>query len=160
MMKKLKTNAIRLSLILILSIFTFGCVQKTEEKIINAEPDISKLAKEIELRLREYESYLKNEDSIALGNMYMQDAEIIPSVVGRENITKVFGRMIKSGTTGSSFKTTKLWGNEQLLVEDGTGTWSKTDGTIVSSGSYLLVWKKDDGKWKILRDTWFSDKKQ
>lgn len=159
-MKKLKTNAIRLSLILILSIFTFGCEEKTEEKIINAEPDISKLEKEIELRLREYESHLKNGDSIALGNMYMEDAEIIPSVVGRENITKVFGRMIKGGTTGSSFKTTKLWGNEQLLVEDGTGTWSHTNGTIVGSGRYLLVWGKDDGKWKILRDTWFPDKKK
>lgn len=159
-MKKLKTNTIQLSLILILSIFTFGCEQKTEEKIINTEPDISKLGKEIELSLREYESHLKNGDSIALGNMYMEDAEVIPSVVGRENITKAFGRMIRGGTTGSSFKTTKLWGNEQLLVEDGTGTWSKTDGTVVGSGRYLLVWKKDDGKWKILRDTWFPDEKK
>ena len=158
-MKKLKTNAIRLSLILILSIFTFGCEQKTEEKIINTEPNISKLEKEIELRLREYESNLKNGDSIALGNIYLEDAEIILSTIGRNNITKVFGSMIRDSNAGSSFKTTKLWGNEQLLVEDGTGTWSHTNVTVVGRGRYLLIWKKDDGKWKILRDTWFPEKK-
>jgi ketosteroid isomerase-like protein len=88
----------------------------------------------------------------------LEDAEIIQSTIGRNNITKVFGSMIRDSITGSSFKTTKLWGNEQLLVEDGTGTWSHTNGTVVGHGRYLLVWKKDDGKWKILRDTWFSEK--
>ena len=147
--------------LVVVSIFITSCNQKaTEKNPETKQTDISTLEKEIELRLREYESHLKNGDSIALGNMYMEDAEIIPSVVGRENITKVFGNMIRGGTTGSSFKTTKLWGNEQLLVEDGRGTWSNTNGTVVGSGRYLLVWKKDDGKWKILRDTWFPDKKK
>ena len=150
----------RFTILLIVSTFIFSCEQKTKEKGPNFEVDMSILEKEIESRLREYESHLRNGDSIALGNMYMEDAEIIPSVAGRENITKVFGSMIRSGTTGSSFKTTKLWGNEQLLVEDGTGTWYHTNGTVIGSGRYLLVWKKDDGKWKILRDTWFSDKKK
>ena len=127
---------------------------------MNVEVDIKILEKEIESRLREYERHLKNGDSIALGNMYMKNSEIIPSTVGRENITKVFGRMIRSGTTGSTFKTTHLWGNDQLLVEDGTGTWYHKDGTEVGSGRYLLVWKKDEGEWKILRDTWFPEKKK
>lgn len=90
----------------------------------------------------------------------MEDAEVIPSTVGRANITRVFGSMIRDSITGSSFKTTKLWGNDQLLVEDGTGTWSHANGTVVGTGRYLLIWKKDNGKWKILRDTWFPDKKK
>ena len=159
-MKKPKTNAIRLSLILILSIFIFGCEQKTEEEILNSETDISTLEKEIELRLREYENHLKNGDSIALGNMYMENAEILPSTVGRENITKKFGAYIRNEITGSTFKTTHLWGNDQLLVEEGTGTWYHADGTAIGSGRYLLVWKKDEGEWKILRDTWFPIKKK
>ncbi len=147
--------------ILLASIFIASCDQKATEKNLETEqPDLSTLEKEIELRLREYESHLQNGDSIALGDMYMIDAEIIPSTVGRENIIKAFGSMIRDSITGSNFKTTKLWGNEQLLVEDGTGTWYHTNGTSVGSGRYLLVWKKDDGKWKILRDTWFPDKKK
>ncbi len=53
-----------------------------------------------------------------------------------------------------------LWGNDQLLVEDGTGIWSYENGKVAASGRYLLVWKKDEGEWKILRDTWFPDKKK
>lgn len=159
-MKKPKLSKTRFIIILIISIFISSCGQQTKEKEPNIETDISSLEKEIQLRLREYENHLQNGDSIALGNMYMEDAEIIPSTVGRENIIKVFGSMIRDSITGSSFKTTELWGNDQLLVEDGTGTWSHTNGKVVGRGRYLLVWKKDDGKWKILRDTWFPDKKK
>lgn len=160
----MKKRKVRIALFFTISIaliaFT-SCDQKVAEKNAESEQaDLSTLEKEIELRLREYESHLQNGDSIALGDMYMIDAEIIPSTIGRKNIIKVFGSMIRDSITGSSFKTTKLWGNDQLLVEDGTGTWSHTDGTVVGSGRYLLVWKKDDGKWKILRDTWFPDKKK
>ena len=159
-MKKPPLKIMLLSIILIASIFLVSCDQKvTENDLAAKQPDLSTLEKEIELRLREYESHLKNGDSIALGNMYMMDAEIIPSTVGRENIIKAFGSMIRDSITGSSFKTTHLWGNDQLLVEEGTGTWYNTNGEAVGSGRYLLVWKKDDGKWKILRDTWFPQKK-
>jgi ketosteroid isomerase-like protein len=150
----------RFIIILFVLIYISGCEQKSKEKELNSEPDLSALEKEIEFRLREYESHLQNGDSIALGNMYMEDAEIIPSTIGRNNITKVFGNMIRDSITGSSFKTTKLWGNDQLLVEDGTGTWSHANGTVVGRGRYLLVWKKVDGKWKILRDTWFPEKEK
>ena len=160
-MKNSKLVNIQFLTFLIASIFITSCDQNVNEQTLKSnQTDFSILEKEIELRLREYESHLKNGNSVALGNMYMEDAEIIPSTVGRNNITKAFGNMIRDSITGSSFKTTKLWGNDQLLVEDGTGTWYHTNGTVVGSGRYLLVWKKDDGKWKILRDTWFSDKKK
>ena len=142
-MKKTKVR-ITLSFIILSTLISFtSCEQKVTEKILEFEQtDLTTLEKEIELRLREYENSLQNGDSIALGNMYTVDAEIIPSTVGRKNIIKVFGSMIRDSITGSSFKTTKLWGNDQLLVEDGTGTWSHTNGTVVGSGRYLLVWKK------------------
>ena len=160
-MKKRKVRITLFFTILIALISFTSCDQKVAEKNAQSEQDdLSSLEKEIELRLREYENQLQNRESNALGNMYTEDAEIIPSTVGRENITRVFGSMIRDSITGSSFKTTKLWGNDQLLVEDGTGTWYHTNGTVVGNGRYLLVWKKDNGKWKILRDTWFPDKKK
>jgi ketosteroid isomerase-like protein len=138
-----------------------SCDQKvTQNGVKTYQADRSTLEKEIELRLREFENHLQNGDSIALGNMYTEDAEVIPTTVGRENIIKVFGNMIRDSITGSSFKTTKLWGNDQLLVEDGIGTWSHANGKIIGRGRYLLVWQKVDGKWKILRDTWFPDKEK
>jgi ketosteroid isomerase-like protein len=158
-LKKLRYGTILFGLLITATIIISGCEQKNQDTDARAKVDLTTLEKDIESRLRQYENYLKNGDSVALGNMYTEDAEIIPSTVGRDNIVKVFAGMIRDSITGSSFKTTKLWGNEQLLVEDGTGTWYHTNGTVVGSGRYLLVWTKDEGEWKILRDTWFPDKK-
>jgi len=127
----------------------------------NPDFDLSKSTKEIEQRLRDYENALKNRDSIALSNLYTIDAEILnnggPSTVGRNNILKSIGKMIRADITGSSFNTTGLWGNNKLLVEQGAGFFAHTNGEVVSRGRYLLIWKNDKGIWKIFRDTWFSD---
>lgn len=146
--------------VLLASIFITSCDQKaTKQNLETKQLDLATLEKEIELRLREFEKNLQNGDSIALGNMYMKNAVIMPSTVGRENVVKNFGSMIRDSITGSSFNTTGLWGNEQLLVEEGTGIWSHENGQVVGRGTYLVVWKKDNGNWKILRDIWFPDKK-
>lgn len=143
----------------ILLTFSLGCQNQTSEKDSKNRTDISQLENEIELRLREYETHLRNGDSISLGEMYMENAEIMPATAGRDDIIKVFSAMIKDSITNSSFKTVQVWGNDQLLVEEGTGTWAHVNGKVVGKGRYLLVWKKEDGEWKILRDTWFSDEK-
>ena len=125
----------------------------------SSQADMATLEKEIEIRIRQYENYLVIGDSVGLGNMYMEDAEIIPSISGRENIVKIIGGMIRDSIVGN-FETTNLWGNNDILVEEGKGVWSYKNGQIASSGKYLLVWTKDAGEWKILRDTWFPDKKK
>lgn len=154
------TNTLLLSFLIAL-IFITGCVQKeNENKLETEQVDLSILEKEIELRLREFEKNLQNGDSIALGNMYLANAVIMPSTVGRENIVKNFGSMIRDSITGSSFNTIGLWGNDQLLVEEGTGIWTHENGQVVGRGTYLVVWKKENGNWKILRDIWFPEKKK
>lgn len=156
-MIKSRFTTILLLTFLIASISITSCKQKaTENNNETHKIDLTALEKEIELRLREYENLLQKGDSIGLGDMYMAEAEIIPSTIGRENIIKSFGRMIRDSVTGS-FQTTDLWGNDDLLVEEGTGVWYQGKGIMVGRGKYLLVWKKDDGTWKILRDTWFPD---
>ncbi|HEX5172027.1 MAG TPA: hypothetical protein VFW11_22770 [Cyclobacteriaceae bacterium] len=134
-MKKRKSSLSLFFVMLIALIFFTRCDQKVTEKSAESEQaDLSTLGKEIELRLREFEKNLQKGDSIALGNMYVENAVIMPSTVGRENIVKNFGSMIRNSITGSSFNTTSLWGNDQLLVEEGTGIWTHANGQIVGWG--------------------------
>lgn len=129
----------RFTFLVLVSVFIFSCVQKTKTMEPTVEVDMATLENEIESRLREYEGHLKNGDSIALGTMYTIDAERLPSTKGRPNITTVIGGSIRNGVTGSSYKTTHLWGNDQLLVEDGKGAWSHENGQVAGSGNFLLV---------------------
>ena len=157
-MKKFKSLAVRL--LLIISLFLISCDRNpAETDQENKQSEIETLKKEIALRLREYENHLKNRDSIALENMHTEDVVLLPSVSGRKNIMKVLGRMMRDSVTGS-FETINLWGDDQLLVEEGKGAWYDKDGNVTATGKYLLVWKKNDGEWDILRDSWFPDKKE
>lgn len=137
-------------------LFAMACRQAPPQP----EYSIDQARKEIAERLRDYENALARGDVQALGALYTVDAEIIhqgPNTVGRVNIEKVFEGMVRDSTTLSGFTTTGLWGDARLLVEQGTGYFAKADGSDKSSGEYLLVWKKEDGAWKIFRDTWFGD---
>jgi hypothetical protein len=40
-------------------------------------------------------------------------------------------------------------GSDEILVEEGTGYFAHSNGTVTSRGRYLLIWKKEDGLWKI-----------
>ena len=158
---KTKFSKVLGSSLIITLIFILGCFQKENQPTSeNEHISLSRLEKEIESKLREFEKNLKNGDSIALGKMYLADAVIMPSLVGTERIVKNFGSMIRDSITGSNFKTTGLWGNDALLVEEGTGVWSHANGQVVGRGKYLVVWKKEDGEWKILRDSWYPEKKK
>lgn len=99
MSRKSKFTIRRATLILVLLIFISGCNQNTEKQELNNKMDLATLEKEIVLRLREYENHLKNGDSIALGNMYMINAEIIPSTVGRQAIIESFRGYVKKQKT-------------------------------------------------------------
>lgn len=142
-----------------LTLLVVNCNQsKDESKTFNLEQAKSEIASQ----LKAYEDAMAKGDVVTLGNMYTEDAEVLnsgrPTTIGRENISKVFEGWVKDSVIGS-FVTTGLWGNKDLLVEQGEGSFSNVKGTWKSSGRYLLVWKNVDGEWKIFRDTWFVDPK-
>lgn len=139
----IKTRGLYLTTIIVI----FCSIHKVEAQLNtdnqNSTFNLDKAEKEIEQRLRDYENALKKGNLIDLGNLYTTDAEILnngsPSTVGRDNILKSFGGMIRDSITGSAFKTTGLWGNNKLLVEQGTGFFAHANGKVVSRGRYLLV---------------------
>jgi len=125
--------------------------------------DIDAANKAIQIQIRAFESALKKGDSAAIRNLFCIDARLLnhgsPSTVGRADIVKSLAEMIRDSITGSGFVTTGLWGSDEILAEEGTGYFAKSNGTVIARGRYLLIWKKEDGLWKIFRDTFFSDGK-
>ena len=152
--------ALLVKALIILICFTSCDPKVAENNVESQHVDLTTLEQEIALKLSEFENYLQNGDSVALGKMYLENAVIMPSTIGRASIVRNFGSMIRDSITGSSFETTDLWGDNQLLVEQGIGTWYYQNGQEAGHGKYLVVWQKEQGDWKILRDIWFPDKKK
>lgn len=61
--------------------------------------------------------------------------------------------MIDAGQT-LALRVVDLWGSGDLIVEDATIEFLDASGAITSHGDVLLVWKREEGAWRIFRDVY------
>ena len=95
-----------------------------------------------------------------LANTYTVDAKLMtagtPSVVGKANIQKAWNDIINSGLTNIDLKTENVFGSEELIAEEGIVTLFVKNDTV-GVEKYIVLWKKEDGKWKLFRDIFNSN---
>jgi ketosteroid isomerase-like protein len=100
-------------------------------------------------------------DSTAGADNYTSDAKVMgpnmPSVSGRDGITGFAGEFSRMGLKDFKLNVVDIWGNEDMVVEEGTYTMGDDKGNTVDKGKYIAIWKKENGKWKIFRDIFNSD---
>ena len=150
--------------VFILSIFSCQDIPKISESGAfqnDTTPgfDVAAATKIIKERCKEFEDAVKVGDSIAVGDLYTEDTKIIPSLTGRNSIITEVHEMFRDSITGMNFKIINLWGNGNIIVEDAFVEFYHANGTLVSKGNALLVWKKEADAWRIFRDVYKPDKK-
>jgi uncharacterized protein (TIGR02246 family) len=100
-------------------------------------------------------------DSVGVANCYTSDAKFMgpngPAVAGRQGIQSVVAGIINSGATKLNVTATDVWGDENMVAEEGVMTLGTKDGVQLDRGKYIVLWKKEDGKWKLFRDCFNSD---
>src|SRR5258706_9047746 len=108
-----------------------------------------------------FQTAFENSDSVGLGNLFTSDAKMMmpgsPSVEGRAAITSMVAKFMKMNIKRTA-KTIDVWGNGDLLTEEGTASLFDQKGTELDHAKYLVLWKKEDGQWKLFRDMWNSDR--
>ena len=124
----------------------------------NENFDIEAATKIVEQRSKEFEDALEIGDSLAVGDIYTLDTKVVGAYSGRNNIINEVHEMVQDSITGIKFRILNLWGNENIIVEDAYVEFFHSNGTSVSKGESLLVWKKEKDKWRIFRDVYKPDK--
>ena len=123
--------------------------------------DLATAKKEIEEANRNFMDILSKGDSVGLANCFTTDAKFMgpnsPAVSGRTNIQSVVASIINSGATKLDLRLTEVWGTEELVAEEGEFTLATKENTQLDKGKYIVLWKKEDGKWKLFRDFFNSD---
>ncbi|MEO7176967.1 MAG: DUF4440 domain-containing protein [Saprospiraceae bacterium] len=142
-----------------------GCKQeaKTDDSMSKTETpafDLATAKKEIGDINKGFMEALIKGDSVTLANYYTTDAMFMntdaPSVKGRANIQTEMSRIINSGISKVDIMTDDIYGTEELLAEEGNLKIFVKDA-VVGEEKYIVLWKKEDGQWKLFRDIFNSN---
>ena len=149
------TSGFLLGLIILSSCNNADSSKATTEEATKPKFDLTVAKKEIEAVYKNIIDLFAKHDSVGIANLYTKDAKLmfanVPAVVGRPAIQNVFAAMVNSPVTGVNFETVDVFGTEDLLAEEGKITIYVKD-KIVAEEKSIVLWKKEDGKWKMFRD--------
>ena len=117
--------------------------------------------KEIAEMNKRFEDAVVNSDSVALVNLYTDDAKWMnpnaPSVIGKQALTSELSKLLNAGIGSAKLNTTEVWGDENYVTEEGNYVLNAKDGSQIDIGKYLVLWKRVDGKLMFFRDMFSSD---
>ncbi len=92
---------------------------------------------------------------------YCKDAEIyspmVPAVKGIDSIRSFFYQNGTNKEAKIELPTGNIYGNEELVVEEGTYNFPDGKGGSLDKGKFIALWKQEDGKWKLYREIWNTD---
>lgn len=132
--------------------FSNSCKNSEDSK--TTAIDVQKERHVIESLNNQYSKYLLEGDSVSIAAMY-DSKGTIAGKKGSEILSTV-GRWIRNGIKNDSrhitFKTVTLNTDGDLLIETGKAEARSEKGEFKYKFRYLVVWKKEDGTWKLYRD--------
>jgi uncharacterized protein (TIGR02246 family) len=141
----------KIVLMAVIATSLFACQTATKPAI-----DLTKAKSEIEAVNKIICESIAKGDSVSVAEAYAKDGKLMgnnmPAISGKDNLTSFWGAFINSGVGSISLNTLEVWGDENYVTEEGVYDIKLKDGNQIDKGKYLVVWKHEDGKWKIYRD--------
>lgn len=111
----------------------------------------------IEAQSQALSAALARGDAAAAGGIFTEDARVsVPGaqavIAGRPAIADFWRAALGSGLTGVELHADEVEGEGGLRYESGSYHVLGLNGADLGRGQYLIIWKKDDGTWRIHRD--------
>jgi ketosteroid isomerase-like protein len=145
----------------ITSVNSFGKDVKPASK----EEKMAAIKAEIIVLEKSWDTYFNSGDLNSLLSLYADDAIRLPNnqtiISGKEAIKKemeIEQTKLKKGYTNTS-ETTDVFGDENTVTEVGRTIRKDASGKVKSTGKYITIWKKVNGKFVTAREMWNDDAK-
>ncbi|MEO6136712.1 MAG: hypothetical protein ABIP35_16275 [Ginsengibacter sp.] len=101
-------------------------------------------------------------DSVDVASCYTTNAHLLlsdtPAIESRDNIRMKISRMMNEGIKKFDLKTSHIWGDSAMLVEEGSYKMFLKDDKQLEKGKYITLWQEEGGNWRMYRQMWNSDK--
>jgi ketosteroid isomerase-like protein len=100
-------------------------------------------------------------DSTTIANSYSSDANLLPPNMPKaenpQQIMNMAAGFAKMGIKSFSLQSTNVYGGPDMVTEEGMYTVGDGTGKTLDEGKYIVLWKQENGKWKMFRDIWNSN---
>jgi uncharacterized protein (TIGR02246 family) len=122
---------------------------------IHAEQDLKTT---IEAADQKWMQAFNQQDSAAVAALYTADGQLFPThsniVEGTEAIAQFWQSVFDAGIQQAKLTTIEVEGQDDTAYEVGTYTLVGNDDEVLDTGKYIVIWKHDQGQWKLHRDIW------
>jgi len=99
-------------------------------------------------------------DGEGMGALYTEKGQLLPPnsdfVSGQPAISAFWQGAMDMGIKTAKLETVELEAQGDAVFEVGKYTLGGEGGSQIDSGKFIVVWKKEGGKWKLHRDIWNS----
>ena len=115
---------------------------------------------EIEAANQRFETYIAAQQWDSVQTLYTADAMMLPQgapLAEGNAIRDGFMQMGRAGIRGIQLETMDVETADETAYEVGRYTLEGPNGMTVDQGKYMVVWKYEDGEWRIHRDMFNSD---
>ena len=118
----------------------------------------SDIRTQIESANAQFVSAFKRGDATGIANLYTEGAQLLLAhndfVRGAMAIRTFWQSVIDRGLKGASVETIELEVYGETAIEIGRYRLLAANDAVADQGKYLVVWKHDNGTWKLHRDIW------
>jgi uncharacterized protein (TIGR02246 family) len=99
-------------------------------------------------------------DAAGLAALYTEDGQVLPPnsdfVKGRQAVQEFWQAVMDMGIKGAIIDSGELEAHGDAVVEVSTYQLQGEAGQVLDSGKFIVVWKQEDGQWKLHRDIFNS----
>ncbi len=133
---------------------------------VEVKPDMAAVKAEIQELESAWSAADNARDANAVAAFYAEDAWSLsndkPTLVGKAAILADITENLAKRPAGSTviYEVQDVFGNEKQVTEVGKSTTKDASGNVISTGKYMAVWEKRDGKYICIRDIYNNDAKE
>lgn len=100
-------------------------------------------------------------DAAAVAALYTSTAQVMPTgaepVSGHAAITAFWQSVFDAGVVGVTLEALEVERTDAGAVEVGRVTLRNANGEIADRGKYVVIWRHENGEWKLHRDIFNSN---
>ena len=105
-----------------------------------------------------FEAAFARGDAAGMAHLYTNDGMLLPTgsdfVEGKKAIEGYWQGAMDMGVKEAKLDIIEVQRQGDSVIEMGRYTLKDADGAVMDEGKYIVIWKQEDGQWKLHRDIW------